>query len=95
MAGKVLRSQATIGKVRTAIALHNAASAVITAEPDEDGVWCARIVLAPGIAAFGEGGTREEAIADCRAGFGLLVEGLRDDPPGLQVDPRDAGGREK
>ena len=43
-------------------------------EQDEDGVWCASAQLRPGVAAFGDGPTREEAVADLRAGLELLIE---------------------
>ncbi len=43
-------------------------------EQDEDGVWCASAQLRPGEAAFGDGPTREEAVADLRAGLELLIE---------------------
>lgn len=44
------------------------------ADQDEDGVWCASAQLRPGVAAFGDGPTREEAVADLRAGLELLIE---------------------
>lgn len=43
-------------------------------EQDEDGAWCASARLRPGVAAFGEGPTREAAIADLHAGLGLLLD---------------------
>ena len=43
-------------------------------EQDEDGVWRASAQLRPGVAAFGDGPTREEAVADLRAGLELLIE---------------------
>ncbi len=44
-------------------------------EQDEDGAWCARASLQPGVTAFGEGDTQEEALADLRDGvIGLLEE---------------------
>jgi predicted RNase H-like HicB family nuclease len=44
-------------------------------EQDEDGDgWCASAQLRPGVAAFGEGDTREAAIADLRSGLELLIE---------------------
>ena len=43
-------------------------------EQDEDGVWCACAPLRPGVAAFGDGQTRDEALADLRAGLDLLIE---------------------
>ena len=43
-------------------------------EQDEDGVWCASAQLRPGVAAFGDGPTREAAVADLRAGLELLIE---------------------
>ncbi len=42
-------------------------------EQDEDGVWCASAQLCPGEAAFGDGPTREEAVADLRTGLELLI----------------------
>jgi 8-oxo-dGTP pyrophosphatase MutT (NUDIX family)/predicted RNase H-like HicB family nuclease len=41
---------------------------------DEDGAWCASAQLRPGVGAVGEGLTREAAIADLKAGLGLLIE---------------------
>jgi 8-oxo-dGTP pyrophosphatase MutT (NUDIX family) len=41
---------------------------------DEDGLWCASAQLRPGVGAAGEGPTRQAAIADLRAGLGLLIE---------------------
>jgi hypothetical protein len=43
-------------------------------EQDEDGAWCASARLRPGVAAFGDGPTREAAIADLCAGLGLLLD---------------------
>ena len=43
-------------------------------EQDEDGVWCASAQLRPGAAAFGEGQSEDEALADLRAGLELLIE---------------------
>ena len=43
-------------------------------EQDEDGCWCASAQLKPGVAAFGEGPTREDAITDLRSGLVLLIE---------------------
>jgi predicted RNase H-like HicB family nuclease len=43
-------------------------------EQDEDGVWCASAQLRPGVAAFGEGQTQDEALAELRAGLELLIE---------------------
>jgi predicted RNase H-like HicB family nuclease len=43
-------------------------------EQDEDGTWCASASLRPGVAAFGNGPTREAAEADLQAGLELLFE---------------------
>ena len=43
-------------------------------EQDEDGVWCASAQLRPGVAAFGNGATREAALTDLREGLELLIE---------------------
>lgn len=43
-------------------------------EQDEDGAWCACAQLRPGVAAFGDGPTREAALADLREGMKLLLE---------------------
>jgi predicted RNase H-like HicB family nuclease len=43
-------------------------------ERDVDGVWCASASPRPGVAAFGDGPTREAAVADLRVGLGLLIE---------------------
>ena len=42
---------------------------------DEDRVWCASAQLAPGVAAYGDGATQEEASASLREGLlGLIAE---------------------
>lgn len=44
-------------------------------EQDEDGVWCARAQLHPGVFAYGDGDTEQAAIDDLREGLlGLLEE---------------------
>jgi predicted RNase H-like HicB family nuclease len=43
-------------------------------EQDEDGAWCASAQLRPGVAAFGDGPTREAAIADLRQALELLLD---------------------
>lgn len=43
-------------------------------EQDEDGAWCADVYLRPGVGAFGQGETREEAVVDLRAGLELLLD---------------------
>jgi predicted RNase H-like HicB family nuclease len=43
-------------------------------EQDEDGGWYASAHLRADVGAFGEGETREAAIADLRAGLELLLE---------------------
>lgn len=45
-----------------------------TVEQDEDGVWAAAATLRAGVAAFGDGATREAAIADLTSGLRLLIE---------------------
>jgi hypothetical protein len=45
-----------------------------TVEQDETGAWCARSDLGPFGVAFGEGGTRQEAIEDLQAGVALVFE---------------------
>lgn len=45
-----------------------------TAEQDEDGVWCARAELHPGVVAYGDGDTRQAAVDDLREGIVGLVE---------------------
>jgi hypothetical protein len=42
-------------------------------EQDEDGFWCACAQIRPGVAAFGDGPTREAALDDLRTGFDLLL----------------------
>jgi hypothetical protein len=41
---------------------------------DEDGVWCARAELHPGVVAYGDGDTEQAAIDDLREGLLGLVE---------------------
>jgi predicted RNase H-like HicB family nuclease len=43
-------------------------------EQDEDGVWCASALLRPGVGAFGDGATPEEAVTDLRTALETLVE---------------------
>lgn len=58
-----------------------------TIEQDEDGVWCARAQLRPGVGANGDGPTREAAIADLReALIGLLGEIVVPDELTLTLD---------
>jgi predicted RNase H-like HicB family nuclease len=45
-----------------------------TVEQDEDGAWCASALLRPGVGAFGEGTTPEEAIHDLRAALETLID---------------------
>ncbi|MDA8074220.1 MAG: hypothetical protein M0Z40_03110 [Actinomycetota bacterium] len=46
-----------------------------TVEQDEDGVWCARAQLRPGVGAHGEGENPEAAVADLREALeGLIAE---------------------
>lgn len=46
-----------------------------TVERDEDGVWCARAEVHPGVIAYGDGPTEQAAIADLREGaIGLIEE---------------------
>lgn len=61
-----------------------------TVEQDEDGAWCAAAYLRPGVGAFGEGDTREEAVADLRAGLEALLEetGMPDMMPVAPPAPR-------
>jgi predicted RNase H-like HicB family nuclease len=73
----LLFPQNLIAQVRTAIALHNAPDVAVTAKQDEDGVWCAQAVLAPGVGAVGHGTTQELAVEDCNVALELLVEELR------------------
>jgi predicted RNase H-like HicB family nuclease len=72
-----LDGQDLVRKARVTIALHNARDVIVTSEQDEDGAWCAQAVLAPGIAAFGDGTTREDAVEDCNNGLELLIDELR------------------
>jgi predicted RNase H-like HicB family nuclease len=58
-----------------------------TVEQDEDGAWCARAQLRPGVGANGEGETAEAAITDLReALMGLLGEFRAQDKLTLTVD---------
>jgi ADP-ribose pyrophosphatase YjhB (NUDIX family)/predicted RNase H-like HicB family nuclease len=66
-----------------------------TVEQDEDGAWCAAAYPRPGVGAFGDGDTREAAVADLRTGLESLLDevGIPDMMP---VAPRPAirpGGR--
>lgn len=45
-----------------------------TVERDEDGVWCARAELHPGVVAYGDGDTEQAAVNDLRQGLLGLVE---------------------
>lgn len=50
----------------------------LTLDQDEDGVWCASAELRPGVAAFGDGDTRQAALDDLRAGIIELIAAMRD-----------------
>ncbi len=43
-------------------------------EQDEDGVWFAHAQLRPFVSAYGQGESRDAAIADLRDGLLLLIE---------------------
>jgi predicted RNase H-like HicB family nuclease len=58
-------------------------------EQDEGGAWCASASLRPGVAAFGNGPTRDAALADLRAGLELLIE--ETGPPDALVLTVDVG----
>lgn len=45
-----------------------------TVERDEDGEWCARAELHPGVVAYGDGDTRQAALDELREGIIGLVE---------------------
>jgi hypothetical protein len=68
LTGERLDDQGLTRQVRIAIALHNASDVAVTAEQDEGGIWYAQAVLAPGVAAFGSGATRQDAIDACNEG---------------------------
>lgn len=61
-----------------------------TVEQDVDGAWCAAVYLRPGVGAYGEGDTREEAIADLRAALEALLDetGMPDMMPVAPRAPR-------
>ena len=40
----------------------------------QDGIWCASAQLRPGVGAFGDGPTQEDAIADLRAALKVLID---------------------
>jgi hypothetical protein len=42
-------------------------------EQDEDGFWCAHAQVRQGVAAFGDGLTREAALDDLRSGLAALL----------------------
>jgi len=79
LTGGLLPGQALAARSRTAIALHHARDVIVTSEQDEDGTWCARAVLAPGVAAHGDGETQQAAVDDCNAALDLLTDELRAD----------------
>jgi len=45
-------------------------------ERDEDEFWCASAQMRPGVAASGEGATRETALDDLRTAFDLLLSAV-------------------
>jgi predicted RNase H-like HicB family nuclease len=61
-------------------------------EQDEDGVWCASARIRPGVGAFGDGPTREAAIADLCEGLGLLLDeiGRPGEPASESLRPGEA-----
>jgi hypothetical protein len=42
-------------------------------ERDEDGAWCAAARLRPRVGAVGDGGSRDEAVADLRDALVVLI----------------------
>ena len=56
-----------------------------TVEQDEDGVWCAEAHAGIAGVAFGQGSSRQEALADLREGLSLLLEDT-DTLPTLTVE---------
>lgn len=50
-------------------------------EQDEDGAWCACAQLRPGVAAFGDGPTRDAALTGLCEGLVLLLEALNSEVP--------------
>ena len=40
----------------------------------QDGIWCASAQLRPGVGAFGDGPTQEDAMADLRAALKVLID---------------------
>jgi ADP-ribose pyrophosphatase YjhB (NUDIX family) len=66
-----------------------------TVEQDEDGAWCAAAHLRPGVSAFGEGVTREAAVADLREGLEALLDefGMPDMMPIAPRPPAPTGSR--
>jgi predicted RNase H-like HicB family nuclease len=57
----------------TSLEMGNREQVSCVVERDEDGFWCASAQIRPGVAAFGEGATREAALDDLRTAFGLLL----------------------
>lgn len=45
-----------------------------TIEQDEDGAWCARAQPHPGVTAYGDGETPEEALDELREALAGLIE---------------------
>jgi predicted RNase H-like HicB family nuclease len=64
-----------------------------TLEQDEDGFWCVRARVRPGVDAFGVGATREAALDHVRAVLGLLLSVTGDDQgdSGYRPGRRDHG----
>jgi len=57
----------------TSLEMGNGEQVPCVVERDEDGAWCASAQIRPGVAASGEGATREAALHDLRTAFDLLL----------------------
>jgi predicted RNase H-like HicB family nuclease len=77
LTGEALDDPDFMTEARNAIALYAWPDAVVTTEQDENGVWHSQAPLAPGIAAVGQGSTREDAAEDCNVALEWLLEKLR------------------
>jgi hypothetical protein len=77
LTGELLPGQDLASRARTAIALHHARDVIVTSVQDQDGAWRAQAILAPGIAAHGDGETQQAAIDKCNEALDRLIDELR------------------
>jgi hypothetical protein len=73
--GPVWQEQAADGLDDDAVSMNVPADVLVpyVVEQDEDGAWCAYAPVRPGVAAFGDGLTRQDALDDLKVGLAALL----------------------